>query len=138
MNQTRGIVREIDGDDALVEVVDTGCGRCHEDGGCGGKADLTCRAPRRYRVDNRLGAAIGESVNIAINDGVISGLATRVYTIPLSAMLIGAILAGGLSGSSHGEAPAIVGALTGLFAGWLVVTRTRLEATAKPRILSRN
>lgn len=138
MNVTQGIVRAIDGNDALVEVANTGCGRCHEDGGCGGKADLTCRAPRRYSVDNRIGARIGETVSIAIDDGVISYLATRAYAVPLLATVFGAILGGALFGAAHGDAPAIGGALAGLFAGWLIATRTRVSGAVKPRILSRN
>lgn len=138
MNVTKGIVRAVDGEDALVEILETGCGRCHEDGGCGGKADLTCRAPRRYRVDNRFGARVGDAVSIAIDDGVISRLATRAYAIPLLATVFGAMLASALGGAAYGETPAIGGALAGLTAGWCVMIRARGAGAMKARILSRN
>lgn len=138
MNVTHGIVRAVEGGEALVEVVDAGCGHCNEDGGCGGKADLTCRGPRRYRVDNDFGASIGETVSIAVDDGVIFSLATRAYAIPLLAMVFGAVLASALAGSGGGEGLTIAGALAGLLVGWFIAARIRVGAVAKPRILSRN
>ena len=33
----RGVVRSLDGENAIVEPDQGGCGRCHEKGGCGGQ-----------------------------------------------------------------------------------------------------
>ena len=60
----RAIVREINQADALVEIEQGGCGRCHEPGGCGGQqlTQMFCSTPKTYRVANEIGAGVGDRV----------------------------------------------------------------------------
>jgi sigma-E factor negative regulatory protein RseC len=114
----RAIVRSVDGGDALVEVEQGGCGRCHEKGGCGGQqlTQMFCSGPRTYRVANRIGAAAGERVTIAIAAGSIRRTANLAYGLPLTATIVGALLGtwqagdlGGMAGAAGGLAMALAG-----------------------------
>lgn len=140
MNLIQAVVRSAAGREAIVEVESTGCGRCHEPGGCGGasKADLFCRN-RTYRVLNPVGAGVGEQVNVAIADGAISDSATRAYLVPVAFMLLGALIGRAVADPSLGEASVICGAVLGLGTGWwsLRFVRRPMGSEARPTIVSR-
>lgn len=116
MSETRGVVTAIDGDYAIVKTEDTGCGRCHESGGCGGVrvSQMLCTAPRVWRVLNPRGANVGEEVRISVADGAVSASAMLIYVQPLL-LLIACAIVGSLLG---GDLGAIAGAALGLVAGW--------------------
>lgn len=130
--EATGTVAQVDGDYAVVTMDQTGCGRCHEDGGCGGNnlGNLLCRTPRSVRVANPGHARVGDRVHIAVADGALRRGAMLAYGVPLLALLAGA-LAGSTAG---GESGAIVGALGGLSAAWLVLRlRTRHGKLTDPQ-----
>lgn len=108
----RGIVRALNGQNALIEVEQGGCGRCHEKGGCGGQniSQMFCSGPKSYEVRNDIAAQVGERVHVAISAGSVSSTANLVYVLPLAAMLIGAVAGFQL----HGDLAAIFGAILGL------------------------
>jgi sigma-E factor negative regulatory protein RseC len=136
----RAIVRALEGDQALVETEEGGCGRCHEQGGCGGQnlSRAFCSGPRRHRVENRVGAAVGERVTVAIQPGSVRRSANLAYVLPLASVLCGA-LAGMVIG---GEPWAIAGALGGLaLAVGYVRHRTGIASgfsAGNPHIISRS
>lgn len=112
-----GTITALDGEYAIVRMDETGCGRCHEPGGCGGNniGQMFCGAPRTFRVLNPSNSAIGDRVTIAIVEGVIQRSAVLVYGLPLVALFVGA-----LGGSAiAGEKGAILGAVCGLLIAWL-------------------
>ena len=80
----RAIVREINQADALVEVEQGGCGRCHEPGGCGGQqlTQMFCSTPKTYRVANEIGAGVGDRVTIAIAADSVRRTANLAYVQP--------------------------------------------------------
>lgn len=136
----RGVVRAIDGLQAVVEIEHGGCGRCHEEGGCGGQqlTQMFCSGPKTYRVDNRLGALLGERVTIAIADGSVRRTANLAYGVPLIAAIAGAALGTPLSG----DAGAILGAGAGLVLSFFFI-RFRAQGKAgnyaeRPHIISRS
>lgn len=136
----RGVVRAIDGLQAVVEIEHGGCGRCHEEGGCGGQqlTQMFCSGPKTYRVDNRLGALLGERVTIAIADGSVRRTANLAYGVPLIAVIAGAALGTPLSGDTG----AILGAGTGLVLSFFFI-RFRAQGKAgnyaeRPHIISRS
>lgn len=139
---TRGVVRELDGDTALVEVSQTGCGRCNEPGGCGGlhPGKILCSSkPRFFRASNSVGAQPGETVSIAVVEGAIGSAATRVYLVPLLCLLLGGGLAELALGALLGQWAAITGALGGLGAGWVFLARAPVSAKPNlPNIVERN
>lgn len=135
-----GIVRAVDGSQADVEVEQGGCGRCHEKGGCGGQSltRIFASGPRRYRVDNALGAEVGERVTVAIAGGSVRRAANLAYGVPLLAGIAGAVLGTAL----HGDPGGMLGAALA-FAGALLFVRRRSAGHAgnpaeRPHIVSRS
>ncbi|MDR2624984.1 MAG: SoxR reducing system RseC family protein [Zoogloeaceae bacterium] len=114
-------VLRVDAGYALVEVVGGGCGRCHEAGGCG-SVHLTrvfCLRPRRYRVQNQIGAPVGAQVTVALPAGVLRRHVYLAYVLPLLALMGGALL----GDAAAGEAGAAAGAVFGLAIAWWWMAR---------------
>lgn len=120
-NETSGTVVGIDGEYAIVRVEAGGCGRCHEEGGCGGNPlhRLSGPASRDFRVINEVQARIGQCVTLVIPAGAIRRSATAAYLWPLAALIGGALAGSTLAG----EAGALAGAALGMVAGWLIFRR---------------
>ncbi len=119
MIEARGTITALDGKYAIVRMDEAGCGRCHEEGGCGGNniGKMFCHAPQTFRVLNPGDSTVGERVNVAIAEGAVRRSAALAYGLPLLALFVGT-----LSGSAlAGEAGAIVGAIVGLLGSWLTL-----------------
>lgn len=136
----RAVVRAVDGGQALIEVESGGCGRCHEEGGCGGQnlTQMFCRGPRTYRADNSIGAGVGDRVTVAIAAGSVRRTANLAYGIPLLATIAGAALGSSL----NGDLGAVLGAGLGLLAA-VGYVRHRTSAASgnfaeRPHIVSRS
>jgi sigma-E factor negative regulatory protein RseC len=136
----RAIVRELDTDSALVEVEQGGCGRCHEQGGCGGQSltQMFCSEPKRYRVVNHIGAGVGDLVVVAIAAGSVRKSANLGYVLPLTATIAGALL-----GMQLGEdTGAMLGAAAGLLLSFLYIGRRTATgngfSATRPHIISRS
>jgi len=136
----RAIVRELDTDGALVEVEQGGCGRCHEQGGCGGQSltQMFCSEPKRYRVVNHIGAGVGDLVVVAIAAGSVRKSANLGYVLPLTATIAGALL-----GMQLGEdTGAMLGAAAGLLLSFLYIGRRTATgngfSATRPHIISRS
>lgn len=136
----QAVVRSLDGNSVQVEVEHGGCGRCHEKGGCGGQhlTQMFCSSPKTYRVENTIGAVVGDRVKIAVAVGSVGRTATLAYILPLTATIAGAAL-----GASFGsDLSAMVGAGVGLSAAFLyVIARSRSSTgnfTERPHIISRS
>lgn len=134
----RAVVRSLEGDMALVEVEQGGCGRCHEEGGCGGQqlTQMFCSSPKTYRVKNSVGASIGDRVRVGIAPGSVSKSANLAYILPLTVTFAGAALGTSLGGDAGG----ILGAIGGLLIAFLYV-RFRVRSKAgnpaeRPYIIS--
>ncbi|MGE5386709.1 MAG: SoxR reducing system RseC family protein [Betaproteobacteria bacterium] len=126
INEVRAVVRSLDGDLALVEVEQGGCGRCHEKGGCGGQhlTQAFCSASKRYQVKNVPGVQVGDQVTIGIPAGAVRYSANLVYVLPVLSIFVGA-----LSGMHYaGDSGAMFGGLIGLISAWLII---RLKARSK-------
>lgn len=131
MSETRGIVTALDGDYAVVKTEDTGCGRCHETGGCGGVrvSQMLCTSPREWRVLNPRHASVGEEVRIAVSDGAVGASATLIYVQPLL-LLLGCAVVGSLLA---GEPGAIAGGVAGLLGAWRWVAWRQKQRHCDPR-----
>jgi sigma-E factor negative regulatory protein RseC len=136
----RATVRSLDGGEAIVEVEHGGCGRCHEKGGCGGQqlTQMFCNGQKTYRVENTLGAGVGDSVVVAIAAGHVRRVANLAYGLPLVAVILGAIA------GSHffGNAGAMAGVGLGLVLAYSYI-RVRSVGGAeapfeRPHIISRS
>lgn len=136
----QAVVRAVAGGDAVVEVVQGGCGRCHEKGGCGGQnlTQMFCTTPKTYRVGNDIGAQVGDRVEIAIGEGSIRRTANLAYGLPLLSAIGGAMLGSAL----NGDFGAVLGTLGGLALSFAYVrwrSRSALDNTQQsPHIVSRS
>ncbi len=118
----RGTVSGIVGDLAIVDIAPTtGCGRCHEPGGCGGgllTGEAACK--RSYRVANSIGAVPGDSVIVSIQDGRVLATALWMYGLPLLFAIMAAIAVAGLW---HDDALTAVATMGGLILGFVLLRR---------------
>ena len=93
MTDATGTVIAVDGDHAIVRIeAATGCGRCHEPGGCGATnlGQMFCATPKTFRVRNGARRAVGDEVTIAIAEGAVRRSALIAYAMPLVALFVGA------------------------------------------------
>lgn len=125
MIETMGTVAAIDGEEVCVRVEQKGCGRCHEEGGCGGNSlgEMLCKSPDTFRLRNPGGVQVGDHVMIAVPDGSLLKTVVRAYLLPLLGLLLGALA--GLE--LFGEIGAITGAVTSLLLVWVLVRHCRSE-----------
>lgn len=132
MSDAKGVVSSIDGDYAIVQMDEAGgCGRCHEDGGCGGNnlGKMLCSTPKTFRVLNSGQASAGDRVTVSIDDGAIRHSAILAYGLPLALLFVGAF--SGLYFA--GETGAICGSILGLCAAWLVLRYSQVCRKPDPR-----
>ena len=120
-NTVRAVVQQVDAGEALVEVEQGGCGRCHEKGGCGGQhlTQMFCSGPRHYRVDNAIGAIPGDHVTVAVSAGSLRRSANLAYGLPVLALIGCALIGGWLAG----DGGAMAGGAIGLVAAFTWVVR---------------
>jgi len=143
MLETRAIVIQLEGAEAIVEAVQSGgCGLCVSGKGCGsGKlSQMLCVRPRQFRVHNGINARIGEEVQVAVADGILLRSALTLYGLPLLLLFSGALLgAHWIDGTSGRDAGAAMGAAAGLLAGFLlagfIASRQRASSAAFPAIV---
>lgn len=131
MTEAQGSIIEIDGDYAVVRMDETGCGRCHEKGGCGGQniSQMFCAVPRTFRVLNPQKQVVGARVCVAIADGAVRSTAALVYGLPLATLFLGALLGVQLWGEPGG----MMGAVAGLACGWFVLRRRQAQRARDER-----
>ncbi|QKV56849.1 MAG: SoxR reducing system RseC family protein [Dechloromonas sp.] len=129
-NTVRGTVRELVDGIALVEVEQGGCGRCHEEGGCGGQqlTQMFCSGPRHYRIANDTDVRVGDRVTIAVPAGSIRKTANLAYILPLTAAIVGALIGMPL----WGDPGAMIGALAGLVIASLYVRHRAVQRVDDP------
>lgn len=125
----KGVVRSLADDQAIIEVAQGGCGRCHEKGGCGGQqlTQMFCNGPKTYVVPNTIGAIVGDEVNVAIRAGNVRKTANLAYGAPLIALIGGAVI-GSYVGQDVG---AMIGAGLGLISAYLYIRIKTRGASGK-------
>lgn len=131
MIDAQGIITAADGDHAIVRMDETGCGRCHEDGGCGGNnlGKMFCSAPRTFRVLNPGKLPIDQRVTVVIAEGAVRRGALLGYGLPLLLLFVGAFT-GAIVADDLGS---IVGAVGGLASAWLILRYAQLHGTPNQR-----
>lgn len=138
VSEVRARVRALDGGVATVEVQGGGCGRCHEEGGCGGHhlTQILCAAPRIYTIEEPGEAEIGEEVLVRISEGSLFWGATLAYVFPVLALLVGAWLGMAI----YGDYAAMLGGGLGLVVVWLLVRHILRNGTGnlgfRPQIVA--
>ncbi|MEI7429106.1 MAG: SoxR reducing system RseC family protein [Betaproteobacteria bacterium] len=131
MIDAMGTITALDGEYALVRMDETGCGRCHEEGGCGGNnlGKMLCSSPRIFRVMNSGKSSVGDRVTISIAEGAVRRTAILAYGLPLLSLFVGAFV--GLV--VVGEVGAIVGSVIGLLGSWIALRYFQRSNPPDPR-----
>lgn len=136
--ENHGVVTRLDGQYAMVEVkpVSGGCGRCHEEGGCGSNLLNESLRPQKlniYRLPNRIDAKVGDAVMIAVPEGAVLRAALLAYLLPLLFLIVGAALGTAVAASDR---DALIGAGGGLALGLLVLRLVQTRLAAGSSVLS--
>jgi sigma-E factor negative regulatory protein RseC len=125
MLESRAIVIQVQGEEALVQPLSTGgCGHCDSEGGCGSGtlSKMFCsNNPRHFKVRNDVRAKVGDEVQVSLPDGALLRGAMKMYMLPLLLLLIGGIAGGSLTDSAAlRDAYAVAGALAGMLLGFIL------------------
>lgn len=100
------------------------CGQCKSPEACQGDLLGTKGTPRRYRLDNLIGARIGDRVQLTVADGTLWRAAMYSYGLPLVLAIAGAVLGQAVAGDTW----AALGTLAGLYGGVILLRRKELRA----------
>ncbi len=133
MSRCDAVVVEVNGDDAVVELPAraAACGSCKDSAACG-ETFLGDGGIRRYRLANRIGARVGDHVQLGIADGMLWQASLASYVFPLLLALAAAWVGQGWGGDSAAAA----GLLLGLAGGLWLLRRRELRARRDPAMIS--
>lgn len=126
----RAVVVEVHGEYATVETSRrTMCDGCAKGGGCGGHCEITglvaSNGKMRAEVENKLGAKVGDTVEIESESGVILSYAALVFILPIAVCALFYYVTYSIFGT---ESAGVIGAAAGFvlcFARIAVFDRTR-------------
>lgn len=140
MRYVEARVCAIDGEFATVEVkvLDGGCGRCHDEGGCGGQniTRALCDKTKKITVANTLGAGLGDTVFLGMEEQVLRAFATRAYVLPFLGLIFGAAFGQQLFASVD-SLGGIFGGMVG-FVSALMWAKYHVREAEGPRMVARN
>lgn len=133
-----GKVVALEGSRAWVQTIRTSaCQSCSARSGCGQRAlaSVTGGRANRVRVDNTVGARVGDEVVLGIDEQALLRASLWVYGAPLLLLVVGCIAGFRWFGAS--DLSAVIGAVVGLAVGfWLVRRWQSANAGAfEPRML---
>lgn len=122
MLETRAIIIQVDGTEAVVEAAQGGgCGQCASVNGCssGKLSKMFCARPRRFRVHNGIEARVGDEVQVSLQDGELLRSVSILYMLPLALLMAGGFIGASMATSvASRDGYAALGALLGLVLGF--------------------
>ncbi len=133
MSQCDAVVIEVNGGEAVVELPAraAACGNCKDSAACQ-EGVLGTGGVRRYRLANRIGARVGDHVQLGIADGLLWQASLASYVLPL----LLALAAAWVGQTWGGDGGAVVGLLVGLIFGLAFLRRRELQARRDPEMIS--
>lgn len=133
MSRCDGVVVGLSGDEALVELPprSAACGNCEQAGSCS-EGTLMAAGPRRYQLPNRIGARIGDRVELNIEEGSLWRASFGAYLLPLLLALAAAAVGQPLGG----DVGAVAGLVVGLMVGLGLLRRRELQLRRNSNIIS--
>lgn len=125
-SQCDAVVVAAAGGEIWVEVPERApsCGNCKTVDGCRTGLLGLGTGPLRYRLENRIGARVGDHVQLTVADGTVWRAALLSYVLPLVLAIGGAAI----GQFAAGDAGAALGTLAGLGCGLLLLRRNELRA----------
>lgn len=141
MIEEQAIVVRVEGDRAYLEVErHQPCGLCGATRGCGVSIWGRLFASRHGSISlpNSLQLGIGDRVVVAVQEGALLHGALLTYLMPLLLVCLGGFF-GAMMGGSRGTSDlyGVLGAVTGLLLGLVVVRRAGPAAGRQPTMLRR-
>ena len=134
MSQCEAVVVAITGREVWVEVPERApsCGSCKTVDACQTSLLGLAKGPRRYRLENRIGARVGDHVQLTVADGTVWRAALMSYVLPLL-LAIGGAASGQFAA---GDAGAVTGSLAGLGCGLVLLRRNEIRARGDASMFS--
>lgn len=134
MNQCDAVVVAASGDEVWVEVPARApiCGSCRTEDACRSSLLGQGAGPRRYRLENRIGANVGDHVQLTVAEGMVWRASLVSYVLPLVLAIGGAVI--GQYG--FGDVGAVLGTLGGLGCGLGLLRRNELRARRDANLFS--
>ena len=144
MIETQAVVMKTEDSVAYVQAErKSSCSGCSESN-CGTSvlANFFGQKAPLYRVNNELGAKVGERVMVGLEESALFKGTLLLYMFPILLLFAGAVTGGALAATADArEACSVAGAVIGLAAGflWLKIFSARIGLGKKfqPVILSR-
>lgn len=134
MSQCEAVVVAVADDEVWVEVPERAptCGSCKTAGACQTGLLGLSAGPRRYRLENRIGARVGDHVQLTVADGTVWRASLMSYVLPLLLAIGGAAI----GQFAAGDAGAVLGTLAGLGCGLLFLRRNEIRARGDASLFS--
>jgi sigma-E factor negative regulatory protein RseC len=134
MSQCEARVVAASGNEVWVEVAGRApsCGNCKTADACQTGLLGLAAGPRRYRLENRIGAQVGDQVQLTVAEGTLWHASVWSYGVPLLLAIVGAMIGQSLSG----DAAAVAGTLAGLVCGMVVLRRREVRARGEGSLFS--
>jgi positive regulator of sigma E activity len=134
MSRCEATVVAVEGQEVWVEVPERApsCGNCKTADACQTGLLGLGTGPRRYRLANRIGARVGDQVQLTVADGAVWRASLLSYVLPLL-LAIGGAASGQFSA---GDTGAVIGTLVGIGCGLLLLRRNELRARGDARLFS--
>jgi sigma-E factor negative regulatory protein RseC len=134
MSQCDAVVVEASGNEVWVEVPGRApaCGSCKNTDACQDSLLGLSAGPRRYRLENRIGARIGDRVQLTVADGTLWHASVASYVLPVLLAIAGAVV----GQTAGGDAWAAMGTLAGLGCGLVLLRFKELRARRQDSFLS--
>jgi positive regulator of sigma E activity len=126
MTRCEAVVVDVAGGEVWVEVPERApsCGSCKSADACQTGLLGLGTGPRRYRLENRIGARIGDRVQLTVADGTVWRASLVSYVLPVLLALGGAAI----GQFAAGDAGAVLCLLAGLGCSLVLLRRDELRA----------
>jgi sigma-E factor negative regulatory protein RseC len=134
MSRCEATVVAAEGREVWVEVPERApsCGNCKTADACQTGLLGIVTGPRRYRLENRIGARVGDHVQLIVADGTVWRASLASYVLPLLLAIGGAAI----GQFAAGDTGAVIGTLVGIGCGLLLLRRNELRARGDASLFS--
>lgn len=134
MTQCDAVVVAVAGREVWVEVPERApnCGSCKTADACQTGLLGLSAGPRRYRLENRIGARVGDHVQLTVADGTVWRASLLSYVLPLLLAIGGAAI----GQFAAGDVGAVTGMLAGLGCGLVLLRRSEIRARSDAGLFS--
>jgi positive regulator of sigma E activity len=134
MSRCEAVVVAAEGGEVWVEVPERAptCGSCKTVDACQTGLLGLGTGPRRYRLENRIGARVGDHVQLTVADGTVWRASLVSYVLPLLLAIGGAAI----GQYAAGDVGAVTGMLAGLGCGLVLLRRNEIRARGDTSLFS--